>query len=57
MVKHIKYPVLFKDNNIKESDNLDFKNDLEKKYPNVKCELSLKNLGMGSGNILGIKFI
>ena len=26
MVKHIKYPVLFKDNNIKESHNLDFKN-------------------------------
>ena len=40
---------------VENSNNLQFKNDLEKKYPNVKCTLASKNLGMGSGNNLGIK--
>ena len=40
---------------VENSSNLKFKEDLEKKYTNVKCTLSFKNLGMGSGNNLGIK--
>ena len=32
-----------------------FKENIEKKYPNIKCILSLENLGMGSGNNLGLK--
>ena len=39
---------------IENSNNFQFKNDLEKKYKNVKCVLSGKNLGMGSANNLGI---
>ena len=34
-----------------KSDN----EDLEKRYPNVKCTLTSENLGMGNGNNLGIK--
>jgi GT2 family glycosyltransferase len=41
---------------IENSSNFKFKNDLEKKYKNLNCILSYKNLGMGSGNNLGIKF-
>ena len=40
---------------IDNSNNKKFKQDLEKKYKNVMCILSEKNLGMGSGNNLGIK--
>ena len=40
---------------VENSDNQIFKKDLEEKYINVKCILSNKNLGMGSGNNLGIK--
>ena len=40
---------------VENSSNSKFKEDLEKKYTNVKCTLSFKNLGMGSGNNLGIK--
>ena len=40
---------------VENSSNSKFKEDLEKKYTNVKCVLSFKNLGMGSGNNLGIK--
>ncbi len=40
---------------IENSSNSKFKEDIEKKYTNVKCVLSFKNLGMGSGNNLGIK--
>ena len=39
---------------IENSNNVDFKNILEKKYPNVKCELTGKNLGYGNGNNLGL---
>ena len=35
--------------------NFKFKEYLEKTYNNVKCILSNKNLGMGSGNNLGIE--
>ena len=40
---------------VENSNNLQFKDDLEKKYPNVKCTLTSKNLGMGNGNNLGIQ--
>ena len=40
---------------VENSNNIRFKESLEKKYPNVSCVISLKNLGMGSGNNLGIK--
>jgi N-acetylglucosaminyl-diphospho-decaprenol L-rhamnosyltransferase len=40
---------------IENSNNQKFKETLEKKYPNVSCELSLSNLGMGAGNNVGIK--
>ena len=40
---------------IENSGNFKFKDDLETKYQNVNCILSYKNLGMGSGNNLGIK--
>ena len=40
---------------IDNSNNKKFKQDLENKYKNVSCILSEKNLGMGSGNNLGIK--
>ena len=42
---------------IENSNNYQFKNDLEKKYKNVKCVLSGKNLGMGSANNLGINLV
>ena len=41
---------------IDNSNNSQFKN-LEKKYENVKCILSSKNIGMGAGNNIGIKNI
>jgi GT2 family glycosyltransferase len=40
---------------IENSNNLKFKENLEKKYSNVSCVLSLKNVGMGAGNNIGIK--
>ena len=40
---------------VENSDNLSFKNYLEKNYANVKCILTNKNLGMGAGNNIGIK--
>ncbi len=42
---------------IDNSNNPEFKKDIEKKYNNVKCILSSENLGMGAGNNLGIKNI
>ena len=41
---------------IENSNNIDFKIDIEKKYQNVRCYLSSKNLGMGAGNNLGISY-
>ena len=40
---------------VDNSNNVDFKKNIEKKYENVKCILSPKNIGMGAGNNLGIK--
>ena len=40
---------------VENSNNTEFKDDLEKKYTNVKCTLTSENLGMGNGNNLGIK--
>jgi len=40
---------------IDNSNNFQFKENLEKVYSNVTCVLSSKNLGMGAGNNMGIK--
>ena len=40
---------------IDNSNNLEFKKNIENKYVNVKCILSTENIGMGAGNNLGIK--
>ena len=40
---------------VDNSNNIEFKNKIEKKYKNVRCFLSNKNIGMGAGNNLGIK--
>ena len=42
---------------VENSGSKDFKEALEKKYKNVKCILSLKNLGMGAGNNLGLSHV
>ena len=39
---------------IENSNNLSFKNQMEKEYPNVSCYLSGKNLGYAKGNNLGL---
>ena len=40
---------------VENSNNYRFKDELEKSYKNVSCVLSNENLGMGSGNNIGIK--
>ena len=40
---------------VENSNNYQFKYELEKSYKNVSCVLSNENLGMGSGNNIGIK--
>jgi len=40
---------------VENSNNYQFKDELEKSYKNVSCVLSNKNLGMGAGNNIGIK--
>ena len=40
---------------VEHSDNEKLKEDLEKKYNNLKCILAKSNLGMGSGNNIGLK--
>ena len=42
---------------IENSDDKKFKENIEKKYKNVECILSNENLGMGSGNNLGLKHV
>ena len=42
---------------VDNSNNINFKNLIEKRYKNVKCVLSPLNIGMGPGNNLGIKYI
>ena len=39
---------------IENSNDKEFINNLEKRYKNVKCFLTGKNLGMGAANNLGI---
>ena len=40
---------------VENSNNYQFKNDLEGSYKNVTCVLSSENLGMGAGNNIGIR--
>ena len=40
---------------VEQSNNQKFKDALESKYKNLKCILSKSNLGMGTGNNIGIK--
>ena len=40
---------------VENSNNKKFKENLEKNYSNVSCIISMKNLGMGAGNNIGIK--
>jgi len=40
---------------IENSNNFDFKKNLESKYKNVTCIITKENLGMGAGNNIGIK--
>ncbi len=42
---------------VDNSNNIKFKENLEKEYKNVKCLLSSENLGMGAGNNLGLKHV
>ncbi len=42
---------------IDNSNDIEFKENLEKRYSNVECILSPSNLGMGSGNNLGLKYV
>ena len=42
---------------IENSNNINFKNEIENKYKNIRCILSNENIGMGAGNNLGIKNI
>ena len=42
---------------IDNSNDKEFKKDIETKYNNVRCILSEKNVGMGAGNNFGIKHI
>ena len=42
---------------VENSNNLRFKENLEKNYTNVSCVISIKNLGMGAGNNVGIKIV
>jgi GT2 family glycosyltransferase len=45
------YPIII----IENSGKKNFQKEIEKKYPNVKCEIMEKNEGYGFGNNLGIK--
>ena len=42
---------------VDNSNDRKFKENLEKRYKNVECILSPSNLGMGSGNNLGLKHV
>ena len=42
---------------IDNSNDIEFKENLEKRYSNVECVLSSSNIGMGSGNNLGLKYV
>ena len=40
---------------VENSENVEFKKDIEKKYSNLKCYLSGENLGYAKGNNFGLK--
>ena len=40
---------------VDNSNNIEFKKKIEKQYKNVRCILSIKNIGMGAGNNIGIR--
>jgi GT2 family glycosyltransferase len=42
---------------VDNSNDKRFKENIEKKYNNIECVLSSENLGMGSGNNLGLRHI
>ena len=42
---------------VDNSNDSEFKENIEKKYKNVECILIFKNLGMGSGNNLGLRHV
>ena len=42
---------------VDNSNNKSFKNEVEKKYNNVRCILSENNIGMGAGNNYGLNEI
>ena len=42
---------------VDNSNNVVFKNEIEKKYNNVRCILSENNIGMGAGNNYGLSKI
>ena len=42
---------------VDNSNDKKFKENIEKKYNNVECILSERNLGMGPGNNLGLKYV
>ena len=42
---------------VDNSNNKSFKNNIEKKYSNVRCILSTNNIGMGAGNNYGLNEI
>ena len=42
---------------VDNSNDQKFKENIEKKYHNVECILSLNNSGMGAGNNLGLKYV
>ena len=46
-----KYTIIIVEN----SNNENFKKNIEGKFPNVKCYLTGSNIGMGSANNIGIK--
>ena len=47
-----KYTIIIVEN----SNNENFKKNIEGKFPNVQCYLTGSNIGMGSANNIGIKF-
>ena len=40
---------------VENSQNIDFKNNLEKKFSNLKCILTGENLGYAAANNIGLK--
>ncbi len=42
---------------IENSMDKEFKENIENRYQNVECILSSENLGMGSGNNFGLKYV